>query len=157
MPFAPMVPLSDPPSVAFFYQCSGTVLYLPSLRLPRDLLRAPTPPYLTVAWSLTLSCIFLTLSLGLLLSVCGFFMIILHVLTITGATSRCAAAGSKPSCKWYGAHMVLTVLTMIPRVIGGAGVHKGLFLQISCLSSSTTSMLFLLTASRHLSSAALLV
>ncbi|KAM1701853.1 hypothetical protein FF2_026902 [Malus domestica] len=113
--------------------------------------------HLTVAWSLTLSCIFLTLSLRLLSSVCGFFMIMLHVLTIVGATSGCAVAGSKPSCKWYGAHMVLTVLTAIPRVIGGAGVHEGLLLQISCLLSSTTSMLFLFTAGRHLSSAAPLV
>ncbi|CAN6575254.1 hypothetical protein FF1_010805 [Malus domestica] len=59
------------------------------------------------------SCIFLTLSLRLLPSVCGFFLILLHVLTIAGAISGCAAAGSRSSSKWYGAHMVSTVLTAI--------------------------------------------
>ncbi|GMN59788.1 hypothetical protein TIFTF001_028879 [Ficus carica] len=58
------------------------------------------------------SCIFLTLSLRLIPSVCGFFLILLHVLTIVGAVSGCAAA-SAASGKWYGAHMVATVLTAI--------------------------------------------
>ncbi|PON55389.1 Transmembrane protein [Parasponia andersonii] len=58
------------------------------------------------------SCIFLTLSLRLLPSVCGVFLILLHVLTIVGAVSGCAAA-SAGSGKWYGAHMVATVLTAI--------------------------------------------
>lgn len=58
------------------------------------------------------SCIFLTLSLRLLPSVCGFFLILLHIFTIAGAISGCAAA-SAASNKWYGAHMVATVLTAI--------------------------------------------
>ncbi|XP_050383010.1 uncharacterized protein LOC126799791 [Argentina anserina] len=58
------------------------------------------------------SCIFLTLSLRLLPSVCGFFVILLHIFTIVGAVSGCAAA-SAGTGKWYGAHMVATVLTAI--------------------------------------------
>ncbi|CBI18793.3 uncharacterized protein LOC100267455 [Vitis vinifera] len=58
------------------------------------------------------SCIFLTLSLRLLPSVCGFFLILLHILTITGAVSGCAAASTGTS-RWYAAHMVTTVLTAI--------------------------------------------
>ncbi|KAK9919200.1 hypothetical protein M0R45_027811 [Rubus argutus] len=58
------------------------------------------------------SCIFLTLSLRLLPSVCGFFVILLHIFTIAGAVSGCAAA-SAGTGKWYGAHMVATVLTAI--------------------------------------------
>ncbi|KAL6136371.1 PREDICTED: uncharacterized protein LOC101296972 [Fragaria vesca subsp. vesca] len=58
------------------------------------------------------SCIFLTLSLRLLPSVCGFFVILLHFFTIVGAVSGCAAA-SAGTGKWYGAHMVATVLTAI--------------------------------------------
>ncbi|KAJ0080371.1 uncharacterized protein LOC116124879 [Pistacia vera] len=58
------------------------------------------------------SCIFLTLSLRLLPSICGFFFILLHILTIAGAVSGCAAASSDSS-RWYGAHMVATVLTAI--------------------------------------------
>ncbi|GMG99955.1 hypothetical protein Nepgr_001795 [Nepenthes gracilis] len=58
------------------------------------------------------SCIFLTLSLRLLPSLCGFLLILLHLLTITGAISGCAAA-SKGSGRWYGAHMAATVLTAI--------------------------------------------
>lgn len=58
------------------------------------------------------SCIFLTLSLRLLPSICGFFFILLHILTIAGAISGCAAASSDSS-RWYGAHMVATVLTAI--------------------------------------------
>ncbi|KAG6763849.1 hypothetical protein NC651_020043 [Populus alba x Populus x berolinensis] len=58
------------------------------------------------------SCIFLTLSLRLVPSVCGFFLILLHVLTIVGAVSGCAAASSGTN-KWYAAHMVATVLTAI--------------------------------------------
>ncbi|KAI9078435.1 hypothetical protein K1719_039654 [Acacia pycnantha] len=58
------------------------------------------------------SCIFLTLSLRLIPSVCGFFLILLHVLTIAGAVSGCAAASAGASL-WYSAHMVATVLTAI--------------------------------------------
>ncbi|CAI9090802.1 OLC1v1025656C1 [Oldenlandia corymbosa var. corymbosa] len=50
------------------------------------------------------SCIFLTLSLRLVPSLCGFFLILLHILTIVGAISGCAAASSGAG-KWYGAHM----------------------------------------------------
>lgn len=60
------------------------------------------------------SCIFLTLSLRLLPSLCGFFLILLHVSTIIGAVSGCTAAStSSGSGKWYAAHMVATVLTAI--------------------------------------------
>lgn len=58
------------------------------------------------------SCIFLTLSLRLLPSVCGFFLILLHIFTITGAVSGCAAASAGVS-RWYAVHMVTTVLTAI--------------------------------------------
>lgn len=58
------------------------------------------------------SCIFLTLSLRLLPSLCGFFLILLHVFTIAGAVSGCAAASSGTT-RWYSAHMVATVLTAI--------------------------------------------
>ncbi|XP_050205183.1 uncharacterized protein LOC126655188 [Mercurialis annua] len=58
------------------------------------------------------SCIFLTLSLRLLPSVCGFFLILLHILTIAGAVSGCTAASSGATT-WYAAHMVTTVLTAI--------------------------------------------
>ncbi|KAJ4967981.1 hypothetical protein NE237_014682 [Protea cynaroides] len=40
------------------------------------------------------SCIFLTLSLRLLPSLCGFFLILLHIFTIAGAVSGCTAASS---------------------------------------------------------------
>ncbi|XP_027352832.1 uncharacterized protein LOC113863446 [Abrus precatorius] len=56
------------------------------------------------------SCIFLTLSLRLIPSLCGFFLILLHVFTIAGAISGCAAVGTN---RWYSAHMVATVLTAI--------------------------------------------
>ncbi|KAK3441271.1 hypothetical protein EUGRSUZ_B01456 [Eucalyptus grandis] len=60
------------------------------------------------------SCIFLTLSLRLLPSLCGFFLILLHVFTIAGAVSGCAAASTgSASGRWYAAHMVATVLTAI--------------------------------------------
>lgn len=60
------------------------------------------------------SCIFLTLSLRLLPSLCGFFLILLHVFTIIGAVSGCAAASTGSGRgKWYAAHMVATVLTAI--------------------------------------------
>ncbi|KAK4796437.1 hypothetical protein SAY86_028763 [Trapa natans] len=62
------------------------------------------------------SCIFLTLSLRLLPSLCGFFLILLHVVTIAGAVSGCAAAGGGSGSgrgKWYATHMVATVLTAI--------------------------------------------
>ncbi|XP_065873800.1 uncharacterized protein [Euphorbia lathyris] len=58
------------------------------------------------------SCIFLTLSLRLVPSVCGFFLILLHIVTIAGAVSGCAAASSGTN-RWYAAHMVATVLTAI--------------------------------------------
>ncbi|KAF2292024.1 hypothetical protein GH714_000206 [Hevea brasiliensis] len=48
---------------------------------------------------------FLTLLLRLVPSICGFFLILLHILTIAGAVSGCAV--------WYAAHMVATVLTAI--------------------------------------------
>lgn len=60
------------------------------------------------------SCIFLTLSLRLLPSGCGLLLILLHAFTIVGAISGCAAASTaSTSSKWYGAHMVATVLTAI--------------------------------------------
>ncbi|OAY34194.1 uncharacterized protein LOC110627855 [Manihot esculenta] len=58
------------------------------------------------------SCIFLTLSLRLVPSICGFFLILLHILTIVGAVSGCAAASAGTN-RWYAAHMVATVLTAI--------------------------------------------
>ncbi|GAB4855903.1 hypothetical protein Ancab_024543 [Ancistrocladus abbreviatus] len=58
------------------------------------------------------SCIFLTLSLRLLPSLCGFLLILLHLLTIAAAISGCAAA-SNGTNRWYGAHMVATVVTAI--------------------------------------------
>ncbi|KAL2537387.1 Transmembrane protein [Forsythia ovata] len=60
------------------------------------------------------SCIFLTLSLRLIPSLCGFFLILLHVTTIIGAIVDCAAASAaRGARKWNGAHMVATVLTSI--------------------------------------------
>ncbi|MCD7447265.1 hypothetical protein HAX54_026384 [Datura stramonium] len=59
------------------------------------------------------SCIFLTLSLRLIPSLCGFFFILLHVLTIGGAVFGCATVSSEGAGKWYGAHMVSSVLTAI--------------------------------------------
>ncbi|XP_074589063.1 uncharacterized protein LOC141844970 [Curcuma longa] len=61
------------------------------------------------------SCVFLTLSLRLLPSACGFLLILLHALTIAAAAAGCAAAGAAaaPSSRWYGAHMVATVLAAI--------------------------------------------
>ncbi|KAL2920817.1 hypothetical protein RDABS01_012308 [Bienertia sinuspersici] len=59
------------------------------------------------------SCIFLTLSLRLFPSLVGFLLILLHVITIGGAISGCAAANGGVSNKWYGLHMVATVLTAI--------------------------------------------
>ncbi|KAF6164657.1 hypothetical protein GIB67_032885 [Kingdonia uniflora] len=58
------------------------------------------------------SCIFLTLSLRLFPSLCGFFVILLHMFTIAGAIAGCAAASSGTS-RWYATHMVATVLTAI--------------------------------------------
>ncbi|XP_021772282.1 uncharacterized protein LOC110736382 [Chenopodium quinoa] len=58
------------------------------------------------------SCIFLTLSLRLIPSLCGFFFICLHLLTILGALAGCHAA-STGGTRWYGAHMAATVLTAI--------------------------------------------
>lgn len=56
---------------------------------------------------------FLTLSLRLISSLYGFFLILLHVFTIVGAVSGCAAASGSGSGRWYAAHMVSTVLTAI--------------------------------------------
>ncbi|XP_058101898.1 uncharacterized protein LOC131246044 [Magnolia sinica] len=58
------------------------------------------------------SCIFLTVSLRLVPSICGFFLILLHIFTIAGAISGCTAATAGTN-KWYAAHMVATVLTAI--------------------------------------------
>ncbi|KAL1328654.1 hypothetical protein HN51_038470 [Arachis hypogaea] len=58
------------------------------------------------------SCIFLTLSLRLFPSLCGFFLILLHAFTIAGAVSGCAAVSGDAN-RWYSAHMVATVLTAI--------------------------------------------
>ncbi|KAE8720397.1 desaturase [Hibiscus syriacus] len=58
------------------------------------------------------SCVFLTLSLRLLPSITGFFVILLHVATIAGAVSGCVTA-SLGTNRWYAAHMVATVLTAI--------------------------------------------
>ncbi|XP_027340379.1 uncharacterized protein LOC113853889 [Abrus precatorius] len=55
------------------------------------------------------SCIFLTLSLRLLPSICGFFLILLHAFTIASAVSAVSAGTNR----WYSAHMVATVLTAI--------------------------------------------
>ncbi|MQL86975.1 hypothetical protein Taro_019501 [Colocasia esculenta] len=61
------------------------------------------------------SCIFLTLSLRLIPSLCGFFFILLHAFTIVGAVAGCAVASGSGSGsgRWYAAHMVSTVLTAI--------------------------------------------
>ncbi|KAJ0092095.1 uncharacterized protein LOC116118526 [Pistacia vera] len=58
------------------------------------------------------SFIFLTLSLRLFPSLCGFFLILLHVLTICVAVFSCHVA-STASNRWYAAHMVVTVVTAI--------------------------------------------
>ncbi|WCJ21890.1 hypothetical protein M5689_004004 [Euphorbia peplus] len=59
------------------------------------------------------SCIFLTLSLRLFPSLCGFFLILLHIFTILGAVSGCSVATVETSSRWYAAHMVATSLTAI--------------------------------------------
>jgi len=58
------------------------------------------------------SCIFLTLSLRLIPSLCGFLFIFLHLLTIMGALAGSHAI-SHGGNRWFGAHMVATVLTAI--------------------------------------------
>ncbi|KAK8982889.1 hypothetical protein V6N11_054874 [Hibiscus sabdariffa] len=58
------------------------------------------------------ACIFLTLSLRLLPSLCGFFLILLHVVTIASAVSGCSIV-TLGSNKSYAAHMVAMVLTSI--------------------------------------------
>ncbi|XP_074318875.1 uncharacterized protein LOC141655708 [Silene latifolia] len=58
------------------------------------------------------SCIFLTLSLRLIPSLCGFFFIALHLLTMLAALSGCHAAAQGGS-RWFLTHMVTTVLTAI--------------------------------------------
>ncbi|KAK7318968.1 hypothetical protein RJT34_03677 [Clitoria ternatea] len=55
------------------------------------------------------SCIFLTLSLRLFPSICGFFLILLHAFTIASAVSAVTAGTNR----WYSAHMIATVLTAI--------------------------------------------
>ncbi|KAG8499972.1 hypothetical protein CXB51_006437 [Gossypium anomalum] len=57
-------------------------------------------------------CIFLTLSLRLLPSLCGLFFILLHAITIAGAVNGCSVAVSG-SNRFYAAHMVVMVLTSI--------------------------------------------
>ncbi|KAK6914475.1 hypothetical protein RJ641_021796 [Dillenia turbinata] len=52
------------------------------------------------------------LSLRLIPTVCGVFLILLHIFTIGGAISGCSVA-SAGSNRWYAAHMVATVLTAI--------------------------------------------
>ncbi|CAA0841213.1 Unknown protein [Striga hermonthica] len=58
-------------------------------------------------------CIFLTLSLRLIPSLAGAFLVLLHAVTIAGAVSGCAAASRGGGSRFYGAHMVATVLTAI--------------------------------------------
>ncbi|GAB2280124.1 hypothetical protein Dimus_014761 [Dionaea muscipula] len=72
------------------------------------------------------SCIFLSLSLRLVPSVTGFLFILLHIITIAGAVSGCAAA-SGGSNRWYVCHIVSTVLT---------GIFQG---SVSVLIFTTTS------------------
>ncbi|KAK7359303.1 hypothetical protein VNO77_01258 [Canavalia gladiata] len=55
------------------------------------------------------SCIFLTLSLRLFPSICGFFLILLHAFTIVGAVSAISVGTNR----FYSAHMITTVLTAI--------------------------------------------
>ncbi|CAN0922961.1 hypothetical protein LINGRAHAP2_LOCUS33319 [Linum grandiflorum] len=45
-------------------------------------------------------------------SICGFFLVLLHVLTIAGAVCGCASASSD-TFGWYSAQMVATVLIAI--------------------------------------------
>ncbi|CAN6448735.1 unnamed protein product [Victoria cruziana] len=60
------------------------------------------------------SCIFLTLSLRLFPSLYGFFLILLHIVTIVAAAFSCASSTSAAShTRWYTSHMVSTVLTAI--------------------------------------------
>ncbi|KAL3650092.1 hypothetical protein CASFOL_006495 [Castilleja foliolosa] len=60
------------------------------------------------------SCIFLTLSLRLIPSLVGALLVLLHIITIAGAVSGCAAASrGEGGSRFYGAHMVATVLTAI--------------------------------------------
>ncbi|XP_068664581.1 uncharacterized protein [Aristolochia californica] len=58
------------------------------------------------------SCIFLTLSLRLVPSICGFFLILLHIWTIGGAIFGCHAATAGTN-RCHAVHMVATVLTAI--------------------------------------------
>ncbi|KAL6585212.1 hypothetical protein OROMI_004501 [Orobanche minor] len=58
------------------------------------------------------NCIFLTLFLRLIASLIGARLLLLHIITIAGAISGCAAA-SHGGSKSYDAHMVATVLTVI--------------------------------------------
>ncbi|GKV29268.1 hypothetical protein SLE2022_220960 [Rubroshorea leprosula] len=58
------------------------------------------------------SCVFLTLSLRLIPSLCGFFFILLNVVAIVAAICGCSVV-TTGSNKRYAAHMVATVLTSI--------------------------------------------
>ncbi|KAL5997994.1 hypothetical protein ACLOJK_008928 [Asimina triloba] len=58
------------------------------------------------------SCIFLTLSLRLIPSLSGFFLILLHIFTIGGAVFGTMVAAAETN-KWHAAHMIVTVLTAI--------------------------------------------
>jgi hypothetical protein len=59
-------------------------------------------------------CAFLTLSLRLIPSIYGFLLIVLHVMTIGISVSSCSTINSStPSGRWYGAHMVVTVIAAI--------------------------------------------
>lgn len=59
-------------------------------------------------------CAFLTLSLRLIPSIYGILLIILHALTIGISVSSCSTmTSSTPSGRWYGAHMVVSVIAAI--------------------------------------------
>ncbi|XP_042940806.1 uncharacterized protein LOC122275699 [Carya illinoinensis] len=58
------------------------------------------------------SCIFLTISLRLFPSACGFLLILLHAFTIAGAICGCTVPTSG-SNKWYAVHMAVSFLTAI--------------------------------------------
>ncbi|XP_039055004.1 uncharacterized protein LOC120197595 [Hibiscus syriacus] len=65
------------------------------------------------------SCIFLTLSLRLFPSLFGFFLILLHAITIVGAISGCFVAVSC-SNRCCAAPMVLTSIFQLPRLRFGS-------------------------------------
>lgn len=59
------------------------------------------------------SCIFFTLSLRLIPSICGLLLLLLHAFTIAGAAFGCAAASSAGPSRWYSSHLIATVLAAI--------------------------------------------